>query len=109
MADEKTPKPASPTRGQQRVQVNTANMKSAYCNFFTARANPEEIVLNFGFDELRGSATKDAHQVQILQQVVLSPTTARRVKDTLVELFRKRDAGGVQVRAQPVPPGSKSN
>jgi hypothetical protein len=103
MADEKTPKTVSSGRVQQRVQLNTANMKSAYCNFFTARANPEEIVLNFGFDELRGSATKDAHQVQMLHQVVLSAATARRVKDTLVELFRKRDAGGVQVTAQAVP------
>ena len=103
MADEKTPKTVSSGRVQQRVQLNTTNMKSAYCNFFTARTNPEEIVLNFGFDDLRGTATKDPHQVQILHQVVLSITTARRVKDTLVELFRKRDAGGVQVTAQAVP------
>jgi hypothetical protein len=103
MADEKTPKTASSGRTQQRVQLNTTNMKSAYCNFFTARANAEEIVLNFGFDDLRGTVTKEPHQVQILHQVVLSTTTARRVKDTLVDLFRKRDAGGVQVTAHPVP------
>jgi len=107
MAVEKAPK-TNPGRAQQRVQLNKDNMKSAYCNFFTARANPEEIVLNFGFDDLRGTATKDPHQVQILHQVVLSTTTARRVKDTLVELFRKRDAGGVQVTAQAVP-AEKSN
>ena len=109
MPEEKTPKMVNPARVQQRIQVNTANMKTAYCNFFMARGNPEEIVLNFGFDEMHGSATKDPHQVQILHQVVLSAATARRVKDTLVELFRKRDAGGVQVTAQPVSSGSKSN
>ena len=108
MANEQTPKTVSPGRVQQRVQINTANMKSAYCNFFTARANPEEVVLNFGFDELRGSATKDPHQVQILHQVVLSAATARRVKDTLVDLFQKRDAGRVHVKAQAVPAGKPS-
>jgi hypothetical protein len=108
MADEKTPKTVSPGRVQQSAQINTTNMKSAYCNFFRARANSEEVVLDFGFDELRGAATKDPHQVQMLQQVVLSPATARLVKDTLVDLFRRRDARGVQVKAQSVPAG-KSN
>jgi len=103
MADEKTPKTAGPGRVQQRVQMNTTNMKSAYCNFFTVRASPEEVVLNFGFDEMLGIASKDPHQVQMLHQVVLNAPTARLVKDTLVDLFRKRDARGVQVTAKAVP------
>jgi hypothetical protein len=31
-------------------------------------------------------------QVQLLQQVILHPATARQVKDALVTLFNRRDA-----------------
>ena len=76
---------------QRRVRMDTANMKSAYCNFFVAQDNPNEVVLNFGFNQSLGATQKDL-QVQLLQQVILHPATARRVKDTLVQLFQKRDA-----------------
>ncbi len=84
---------------QRRLRMDTANMKSAYCNFFIAQDNPNEVVLNFGFNQTLGSNQKDM-QVQLLQQVILHPDAARRVKDSLVALFEKRDAprgrGGVQ-------------
>jgi uncharacterized protein DUF3467 len=109
MADEQATKLVNTVGAKRRVRINTDNMKSAYCNFFNARANPEELVLNFGFDELSGSASKDLHQVQILQQVILSVATARGVRDALVTLLRRRDAAAqVHVNAQVVPPG-KSN
>lgn len=76
---------------QRRVRMDTANMKSAYCNFFAAQDNPNEVVLNFGFNQRWGQVETDV-QVQLLQQVILHPATARRVKDTLVALFQKRDA-----------------
>ena len=79
------------TAAQRRLRMDTANMKSAYCNFFAAQDNPNEIVLNFGFNQNWGSAQKDL-QVQLLQQVILHPATARQVKDALVALFEKRDA-----------------
>ena len=76
---------------QRRLRMDTANMKSAYCNFFIAQDNPNEVVLNFGFNQTLGSNQKDM-QVQLLQQVILHPATARQVKDALVQLFEKRDA-----------------
>ncbi len=76
---------------QRRVRMDTANMKSAYCNFFIAHDNPNEVVLNFGYNQSLGSTQQDL-QVQMLQQVILHPATARQVKDTLVGLFQKRDA-----------------
>jgi hypothetical protein len=83
--------------------MDTANMKSAYCNFFAAQDNPNEVVLNFGFNQRWDSAQKDL-QVQMLQQVILHPATARRVKDTLVALFEKHDARRGRAGAAPVAP-----
>ena len=108
MADEQPPKPATATGAQRRVRINAANMKSSYCNFFNARANPEVVVLNFGFDDLLGAETKDPLQVQMLHQVVLNVATARRVKDALVAILQQRDAGRGLAKAQTLPSG-KSN
>ena len=92
----KTETPGTPGAQQRRLRMDTAQMKSAYCNFFAAQDNPNEVVLNFGFNQSLGSTQQDL-QVQMLQQVILHPATARRVKDTLVALFQKRDAPRVRV------------
>ena len=91
---------------QRRVRMDTSSMKSAYCNFFVARDNPNEVLLNFGFNQSPGSLQGDV-QVQLLQQVILHPATARRVKDTLVSLFQKRDAPRTRVAASPAAPTKK--
>jgi hypothetical protein len=105
MAKEETKTETTGTTGaaQRRVRMDTANMKSAYCNFFVAQDNPNEVVLNFGFNQNLGSTQQDL-QVQLLQQVILHPATARRVKDTLVELFEKRDGRRTRAGAQAVSP-----
>ena len=87
------------TPAQRRVRMDTSNLKSAYCNFFMAQDNPNEVLLNFGFNQNPGSPQGDM-QVQMLQQVILHPATARRVKDTLVQLFQKRDARRSRPAAQ---------
>ena len=99
----KTETPATPGAQQRRLRMDTANMKSAYCNFFAAQDNPNEVVLNFGFNQSLGSTQQDL-QVQMLQQVILHPATARRVKDTLVQLFQKRDAPRVRAATTPERP-----
>ena len=92
---------------QRRLRMDTANMKSAYCNFFIAQDNPNEVVLNFGFNQTLGSNQKDM-QVQLLQQVILHPAAARRVKDSLVALFEKRDAPRGRAGAQSEAPKKAS-
>ena len=99
----KTETTGTPGAPQRRLRMDTANMKSAYCNFFAAQDNPNEVVLNFGFNQGLGSTQQDL-QVQLLQQVILHPATARRVKDTLVELFEKRDGRRTRAPAQPDSP-----
>ena len=90
---------ATGAAAQRRVRMDTSNMKSAYCNFFAAQDNPNEVVLNFGFNQGLGS-TQQELQVQMLQQVVLHPATARQVKDALVALFEKRDVRQAPAKAQ---------
>ena len=92
---------------QRSVRMDTANMKSAYSNFFVVQDNANEVVLNFGFNQSLGSSQKDM-QVQLLQQVILHPATARRVKDTLVALFQKRDASRGRANVAPAAPKKAS-
>jgi hypothetical protein len=92
---------ATGTAAQRRVRMDTTNMKSAYCNFFMAQDNPNEVVLNFGFNQSLGATEKEM-QVQLLQQVILHPVAARQVKDTLVQLFQKRDGRRTRAGAQAV-------
>ena len=99
MAKEETKPETTSAAAQRRLRMDSANMKSAYCNFFVAQDNPNEVVLNFGFNQNLGSTQPDL-QVQLLQQVILHPATARRVKDTLVELFEKRDGRRARAGAQ---------
>jgi len=99
MAKEETKPETTSAAAQRRLRMDSANMKSAYCNFFVAQDNPNEVVLNFGFNQNLGSTQQDL-QVQLLQQVILHPATARRVKDTLVELFEKRDGRRARAGAQ---------
>ncbi len=105
MAKEETKTETTGATGapQRRLRMDTANMKSAYCNFFAAQDSPNEVVLNFGFNQGLGSTQQDL-QVQMLQQVILHPATARRIKDTLVALFEKRDARPARATAPPDSP-----
>jgi hypothetical protein len=99
MANEEKGKVVTTGGAQRRLRMDTANMKSAYCNFFAAQDNPNEVVLNFGFNQRWDAAQTDL-QVQMLQQVILHPATARQVKDALVALFQKRDAPRAPATAQ---------
>ena len=103
MADQPTGKALTARVSQPRGRVNPGNVKGAYCNFFTARANSEEIILNFGFNDRGGSAPKSSSQAQILHRVVLGPGTARRLRDTLSAMLGKKDAPRVVVKAQVAP------
>jgi hypothetical protein len=90
------------------TKADAGGLRAAYSNCFTARLNPEEAVLTFGFDERAGTPSKEPRRIQVLHKVVLHPATARRLKDTLVALFRKRDASRVRVATQASPP-AKNN
>lgn len=77
---------------------------SPQCNYFTARATPQEVEMSFGIAERgSGSAQGGARQVQILHSVTLSVATARRVKDAMVKLLQKPETSRVRVKAQVAP------
>ena len=90
MAKEETTNEMDAKRG--RLHLDTSNMKSANCNFVVMQDDPNKVVLNFGFNQSPGT-TRTNVRVKLLQQTVLDPATARQLKNMLVALFKKRDAG----------------
>ena len=90
MAEEKpttTPKRAPQTEGQQQIRLNTANLKSTYCNMCNANTTREEVVLNFGVNQNwdRGQAAN--LEVALEHRSILSPFAAKRLSDMLVKLI----------------------
>jgi hypothetical protein len=65
MAQEKPETPAAPVKApedaletrvgtageQQRIRMNTASVKSSYCNMVNVTTTREEVVMNFGVNE----------------------------------------------------------
>lgn len=97
MADEKQ----QPIRGKivgktgPRVRLDTSKMTTAYCNYFSAQQGPEEVVLNFGLRQQWDPAGQNL-DVSILQQVVLHPAAARRLRDLLDKVMADRSARAAQ-------------
>jgi len=78
-------------RATGKLRIDASAVNTTYCNFFTTRDSPEEVVLNLGLTQHWDPKQKEL-QVKMLQQVIMHPAAARRLKDTLVQLFERRDA-----------------
>jgi hypothetical protein len=91
MAQEKPETPAAPvkapaeavetraaTAGEQQIRMNTASVKSSYCNMVNVTTTREEVVMNFGVNESwdRGAAEYD---VRLEHRIVMSPFAAKRL------------------------------
>lgn len=83
--------PKSPPTGQaaaaaqQQMRLNTANLKSTYCNMCNANTTREEVVLNFGVNQNwdRGAGEMD---VTLEHRIILSPFAAKRLVQMLDKL-----------------------
>ncbi|OGA67902.1 MAG: hypothetical protein A3G81_29850 [Betaproteobacteria bacterium RIFCSPLOWO2_12_FULL_65_14] len=97
MADEKQ-QPArakSPGKADPRLRLDTSRVTTAYCNYFSAQQGAEEVVLNFGLRQQWDPADQNLN-VRILQQIVLHPTSVRRLRDLLDKLMADRAARTAQ-------------
>jgi len=76
-----TPAARAPAE-RSRMRVDTAELKSSYCNVCNGSSTREEVVLNFGVnhDWDRGEADYD---IKLLHRIVLSPFAAKRVSTLL--------------------------
>lgn len=73
-----------------RIRIDPSKAESAYSNFFTMQDTADEVMINFGLAQQWDPNQKEL-QVQIKQQVILSPNTARRLAGALVQLLEARD------------------
>lgn len=97
MADEKQ-QPARATntaKAGTTLRLDTSRVTTAYCNYFSAQQGPEEVVLNFGLRQQWDPADQNLN-VSILQQIVLHPTSVRRLRDLLDKLIADRAARTAQ-------------
>lgn len=97
MADKKEPQsstpatPAPATADGQRLRMNTASVKSSYCNMVNVTTTREEVVMNFGVNESwdRGAAEYD---VRLEHRIVMSPFAAKRLTQMLGKLVEEYEA-----------------
>jgi len=93
VADEKIESAAAGDEGQ-RIRMNTASVKSSYCNMVNVTTTREEVVMNFGVKEVvmnfgvneswdRGASEYD---VRLEHRIVMSPFAAKRLATMLGKL-----------------------
>jgi len=70
----------------QRIHMNTASLKSTYCNMVNATTTREEVVLNFGTNESWDRNVAD-YEVKLEHRVILSPFAAKRLAQMLGKLI----------------------
>ena len=77
--------PTLAAAAEQSMNLNTANLKSSYCNMCNANTTREEVVLNFGvnqnWDRGRGNT-----EVTLEHRIILSPFAAKRLAQMLTKL-----------------------
>jgi hypothetical protein len=84
VAPDKTVSPETPEG--QRISMNTASLKSTYCNMVNATTTREEVVLNFGVNETWDRSATD-YEVKLEHRVILSPFAAKRLSQMLNKLI----------------------
>lgn len=73
------------------LRVDTANLKSSYCNVCNAVSTREEVVLNFGINHGWDMSDRDA-EVQLHHRIILSPFAAKRLSEVVSKLIQEHEA-----------------
>lgn len=76
-SDTLAPPPVISAPPAQALQVDTADLKSSYCNVCNVNSTREEVVLNFGVNH--GWDRAQGGKVNLQHRVILSPQAAKRV------------------------------
>ena len=69
----------------REANVNTANLKSSYCNMCSVNATREEVVLNFGVNTDWERAPQNP-DLSLEHRVVLNPALAKRLMQLLAKV-----------------------
>lgn|SRR5262249_35240872 len=86
---------AQPT--QPPVKVDTASLKSSYCNVVSGSSTQEEVVLTFGVNQDWDMGPRP-QQIQMHHRIILSPGAAKRLLDLVTKLVHDHEArwGGLK-------------
>ena len=88
MAEPSNAKPATGADTQPQIRLNTANLKSTYCNMCNANTTREEVVLNFGVNQNWDRGQNDL-EVALEHRIILSPFAAKRLSQMLGKLIEE--------------------
>ena len=69
---------ASTGQEAQQIRMNTASVKSSYCNMVNVTTTREEVVMNFGVNESWDRGTSE-YDVRLVHRIVMSPFAAKRL------------------------------
>jgi hypothetical protein len=91
--------PAAPARPAQRpVKLDTAQLKSSYCNVCNASTTREEVILNFGINQNWDVGDADALDIQLHHRIILSPYAAKRLQELLNRLMQEYESRHGQLK-----------
>ena len=79
------PQAEKPAAEDARMRLNTAALKSTYCNVCNATSTREEVVLNFGVNQSWDRGPGEL-EVSLEHRIILSPFAAKRLSDMLGKL-----------------------
>src|SRR3990170_3172057 len=80
---------------QVRLRIDERNMRSNYANAFRANGTAEELMLDFGVNNIVPGAQGELNQPEIIfqvnERVVLNYYTAKRLALTLGQIIRRHE------------------
>ena len=92
MADDRqAPKTTEAGLDPSRVQLDTSQIKSSYCNVCNATSTHEEVVLNFGVNETWDLGRPEV-KVSLQHRIIMSPQAAKRLQELLTRLMVEHEA-----------------
>ena len=83
--------PAANGENVAQQRISTDKTQTAYVNFCRGALTPEEIVLDFGFNANAFGVKVLEEDIDILNRLILSPATAKRLLFQLNEMVRRHE------------------
>jgi hypothetical protein len=76
---------------QTPIKVDTASLKSSYCNVVSGSSTREEVVLTFGVNQDWDMGPRP-QEIQLHHRIILSPGAAKRLLDLVTKLVHDHEA-----------------
>ena len=92
MAELKTAAAPQPQHAQIPLRMVEKDMNTFYANAFRTNATPDEVIVDFGFNQLQPTGNQQAELLfQLNQRVIMNLYTAKRLAMTLGQVIRRHE------------------